>query len=167
MIDSHRPLNLGNVYDDERVFVFDDGETRATIPAPEDVFLSDSDDSDDDASDGGDGTEARAKRRRTRPPGSLSPRSRRQRRDERRSRLREYYARSHTGVAAAILAWELASGLGRARNDLLWLVIVGLTDHFLHDRIDAYVPFAACVIVPVVVVADPCAFLRPLPGRRT
>lgn len=52
----------------------------------------------------------------------------------RRQRWRRYYSGGFYGVPSAVLAYQLASELSKARNDLLWLAIVGLTDHFLHNR---------------------------------
>lgn len=39
-------------------------------------------------------------------------------------------------LKAAVLMWHLASDLGKEDNALLWHAIVGLSDQFLHDRID-------------------------------
>lgn len=55
IIDSHRPIDLSNAYDADRVVVFDDGQTQASIPLPEDVWnLSDSEEEDDEGIDGND-----------------------------------------------------------------------------------------------------------------
>lgn len=48
----------------------------------------------------------------------------------------DYYRASSYGISAAVLMWHLASDLGKEDNALLWHAIVGLTDQFLHDRID-------------------------------
>lgn len=57
------------------------------------------------------------------------------RRRRRREALRDYYSGSYYGVPASCVAYELAVQLNRAQNDLLWLAIVGVTDHFVHERI--------------------------------
>eukprot|EP00039_Didymoeca_costata_P030735 m.31129 g.31129 ORF g.31129 m.31129 type:complete len:586 (+) comp8280_c3_seq1:251-2008(+) len=131
LIDCHRPLHLSNVYDEERVFVFDDGQTQENIPAMEDVWnLSDSENEDDL-----DDPEGSSKRRRT--EGRLSPRSKREQQINRDLRQQEYYRSTSFGVGASVLMWQLASDIGKGENKLLWLAIVGLTDQFVHERIDS------------------------------
>ena len=41
--------------------------------------------------------------------------------------------------------WQLAMDLQRASNPLLWLACVGLTDHFINDRLDRCVSHALCL----------------------
>jgi cell division control protein 45 len=55
---------------------------------------------------------------------------------ERRRRLREYYHSDSYGQAAAYLLFDLAQKRGKDTNDALWLAIVGVTDQFIHARID-------------------------------
>jgi len=148
VIDSHRPMHLANVFDDGRVYMFSDGNTK--IPDMEDVIYDsdedeglDGDDDDDaerdafaeDAVDE-DGQPVTPKSKRRRTDGRLSPRSRRERRQEVEMNQDDYYRASSYGISAAVLMWHLASDLGKEDNALLWHAIVGLTDQFLHDRID-------------------------------
>ncbi len=56
IFDSHRPLNLANVYDQDRVLIFDDGQTAALVPEPRDVLNeSDNDEEEEDDDDDDDG----------------------------------------------------------------------------------------------------------------
>jgi len=56
-------------------------------------------------------------------------------RRRRRARYNSYYAGGHTfGAPAAFVIFRLCQQLSRLRNDLLWLAIVGATDHFLSER---------------------------------
>eukprot|EP00041_Stephanoeca_diplocostata_P020331 m.453060 g.453060 ORF g.453060 m.453060 type:complete len:591 (+) comp21546_c0_seq1:237-2009(+) len=140
IIDSHRPIDLSNAYDADRVVVFDDGQTQASIPLPEDVWnLSDSED-DDEGIDGNDDDGGRSKRRRTdgqRQDGALSPRSKREAREERDRQRLQYYSATSFGAAASVVVWQLAGDVGKTDNHLLWLGIIGLTDQFIQERIDS------------------------------
>ncbi|KAJ3028872.1 hypothetical protein HK097_005886, partial [Rhizophlyctis rosea] len=70
---------------------------------------------------------------------------RRRRRRRHTQILAEYYGEGTSyGMAIASVMYTMALQLGRASNDLLWLAIVGLTDHYLHERVsqvqyDSYV----------------------------
>ena len=74
-----------------------------------------------------------SKRRKTGEDGGAytrvsSPSSVRARAEEIRDRLQDYYAGTYFGSSVASLAYMLAADLNKARNDLLWYCIVGLTD---------------------------------------
>ena len=95
-----------------------------------------SDEEEDEFFDEEDPTSPRKRRKTDSQDGRLSPRSRRQAREERLDREEEYYSATSFGAAASVLLWQLASDLGKTDNQLLWMSIVGLTDQFLHERID-------------------------------
>ena len=125
------PCELANVYDPDRVFLFDDGQTSEMIPEPSEIWnMSDSEGEDEDED------EREAKRARGQD-GSLSPRSRRERRLQRDARRLDYYSKTSHGVAASVLMWQLVNDLQKSDNHLLWLAVVGLTDQFIQERISS------------------------------
>lgn len=131
IIDSHRPCELANVYDPDRVFLFDDGQTSEMIPEPSEIWnMSDSEGEDED-------DEEREAKRARGQDGSLSPRSRRERRSQRDARRLDYYSKTSHGVAASVLMWQLVNDLQKSDNHLLWLAVVGLTDQFIQERISS------------------------------
>jgi len=158
IVDSHRPCELANVYEPDRVVLFDDGETQKSIPTPDEVWnMSDSEGEDDEDDHGddtndedqenqdsnttkdadgniidGDGERASKRRRKDR---AMSPRSRRLKRVDRSARLEEYYRTTSYGVAASVLMWQLVGDMGKSDNHLLWLAIAGLTDQLIQERI--------------------------------
>eukprot|EP00040_Diaphanoeca_grandis_P012371 m.62716 g.62716 ORF g.62716 m.62716 type:complete len:589 (-) comp23192_c0_seq1:164-1930(-) len=138
IVDSHRPCELSNVYEPDRVVLFDDGETQKAIPDADEVWnMSDSED-DDEEDDNNDDTNAdgeRASKRRRQEDGSMSPRSRRLKRADRDTRREEYYKTTSYGVAASVLMWQLVGDMGKSDNHLLWLAIAGLTDQLIQERI--------------------------------
>lgn len=69
--------------------------------------------------------------------GSLSPREMHR---QRRARLRSYYnSGSFYGSPAAFIAYQIAQQLRFGeQGDLLWLACVGVTDAYLHARVDFY-----------------------------
>jgi cell division control protein 45 len=166
IIDSHRPVHLANCFDETRVFVFDDGLTQDTVPHPAEILNSDSEDDDNDNDDNDDdddddddaggqndaaddngGTAPQAKRQK-RPKRPKRPKRRpvgdgwidEAREDRRRERLRmqdQYYGQTFYGPAVATLLWQLADDLHKTSNHLLWLAIVGVTEQFVHEKIDA------------------------------
>ncbi len=46
------------------------------------------------------------------------------------------YSYTISNYQAALLMYELAWKMSKDTNDLLWLGILGLTDQWLHNRID-------------------------------
>lgn len=54
------------------------------------------------------------------------------RRMERQRREKEYYRGSYYGMPASYVLYFLSQQLNRSTNDMIWLAIVGLTDHYLH-----------------------------------
>lgn len=68
---------------------------------------------------------------------------RRQREEEkalRRTKLRRYYGGSHFGTPASTIAYEISRQLNKDTNDLLWLCILGVTEHYIGGKMasDAY-----------------------------
>ncbi|KAI9106301.1 CDC45 family [Phlyctochytrium arcticum] len=62
---------------------------------------------------------------------------RRKRRKQQQRMVAEYYAEgAYFGLSVAGLLYTMATQLGRASNDFLWLSIIGLSDQYLHERID-------------------------------
>ncbi|KAJ3403729.1 hypothetical protein HDV05_007660 [Chytridiales sp. JEL 0842] len=73
--------------------------------------------------------EARSKRR------SSMIKKRKKRENQRL--IAEYYAGgTYYGTAASEMMYTLASQVGKASADLLWFAIIGLSEQYLHDRID-------------------------------
>jgi cell division control protein 45 len=147
IIDSHRPIcHLNNLDSEEdSVFVFLDeaeGTTKADIPP----YLGDEEGSGSD-SDGENDPPAK-QRRLSSPSSSGGPddgggggSARRQRRKERQERelaREEYYSKGVSyGKPAACIMYDLAYHLSQETANMLWLALVGLTDHLVHNRIKA------------------------------
>ena len=141
VMDSHRPYALENLsHYEESVVVIHDGEPNEDlddIMEQMDIVLEgsaeDSDDSDDDETAG-----QTAQRRHITMAeyGSLSPDSQRERRKFVKKFVRRYYAESWHGTACSLLCYSLVQNLNKASNELLWLAIIGLTDQFVHERIE-------------------------------
>lgn len=79
----------------------------------------------------------------TSPSSQTSIQSARKRKRNRRKQIynyqqviRSYYSEgTYHGMAASGLLYTMASQLGRCNNDMVWWAVIGLTDQFLHDRI--------------------------------
>lgn len=150
IIDSHRPIcHLNNLDSEEdSIIVFLDeseGTLKADIPSWQDVEEGSSDDEDGE-------NDPPAKQRRLGSPsssgsprggggGATRPSPRQERRKERAQREADresYYA---TGVSygkpAACLMYDLAYHMGQDNANMLWLALVGLTDHLVHNRISS------------------------------
>ncbi|CAM9438816.1 unnamed protein product [Ascophyllum nodosum] len=54
----------------------------------------------------------------------------------RRQRIRQYYNGASHSSASAVQLFAMAMQLNKDTNDLLWLAIVGLTDQYIHQKID-------------------------------
>ena len=69
--------------------------------------------------------------------GRADPRAHRRKEREQREAFREqYYAQGVSyGKPAACLMFDLAYHLSQDTANMLWLALVGLTDHLVHNRI--------------------------------
>ncbi|KAI3436794.1 hypothetical protein D9Q98_006205 [Chlorella vulgaris] len=150
IIDSHRPIcHLNNLDSEEdNVIVFLDeaeGTHKSDIPPFhfQDASGSDSDDENDppakqrrlgspsSSGDGGGGGAREGSR--------SSPRQQRRKEREQREAFREqYYAQGVSyGKPAACLMFDLAYFVSQDTAHMLWLALVGLTDHLVHNRVAA------------------------------
>jgi len=136
--DSHRPLDLDNVYNQDQIkILIKEGDTFDEIPEFEKIF----EDGDDDSSgqedeDDDEGSEPSAKRQKT-DISALEKRVKKKRwAGERDKILFDYYEYAYYGSAAAVILYELAWKLSKDNNDLLWWSIVGLTEQYMFSKID-------------------------------
>ncbi|EDV23242.1 uncharacterized protein TRIADDRAFT_58320 [Trichoplax adhaerens] len=113
VIDSHRPFDLNNVFNQDQVkIILMEGET-VDIPDFDDVFRQNEDEEDDDDDrdnlDNGSSADEEIEG---------SPRKR---------------MKTDT---SAMIAFDLAWKLSKDNNDNLWWTIIGLTEQYLHQKID-------------------------------
>ncbi|RDD44749.1 Cell division control protein 45-like protein [Trichoplax sp. H2] len=139
VIDSHRPFDLNNVFNQDQVkIILMEGET-VDIPDFDDVFRQNEDEEDDDDDrdnlDNGSSAdeEIEGSPRKRMKTDTLSKRRWLQRRKE---ILFSYYEFAYYGTASAMIAFDLAWKLSKDNNDNLWWTIIGLTEQYLHQKID-------------------------------
>jgi cell division control protein 45 len=116
VIDSHRPLNLDNLFVNKQVFVLDDGDAdnlkveQAAYKALLESNFDDYDDDDDEVVD---------------KEMIVNDKI-----------IADYYKKSWKGQAASSILYQLSTQLNKSDNLMLWFGIVGLTDQFLMNSID-------------------------------
>jgi cell division control protein 45 len=146
IIDSHRPLFLDNIFNQQQVRLLVDSDTETfELPEFDDIYGSEPEENDVESEDNDDSDH----------DGQLSeldePAEKRPRRNEghylrtRRKRLwlrrrdeikHKYYYYAHRGTSSALLMFDLSWKLSKDNVDLLWCGIVGLADQFVHCLID-------------------------------
>lgn len=147
ILDSHRPvMHMANDGDPmSQVFVILDREAEGLsadhIPAADDEEDgNDSDDIDSEQENDEDNTPARQRRRLDGDGAAYdSPRmareARRRERKEREDARAVYYSQGvQYGKPTACVLFDLAYHLQQESSYLLWLALVGLTDHLVHSR---------------------------------
>uniref|UniRef100_A0A2K5RK40 Cell division cycle 45 n=1 Tax=Cebus imitator TaxID=2715852 RepID=A0A2K5RK40_CEBIM len=119
--DTHRPVNVVNVYNDTQIKLLIKQDDDLEVPAYEDIFR----DEEDSGSDS-DGSEPSEKRTRLEEVclGFLQ-----------RDILFDYEQYEYHGTSSAMVMFELAWTLSKDLNDMLWWAIVGLTDQWVQDKI--------------------------------
>lgn len=144
VVDSNRPLNLDNLFNNDQVCVFDDGdvedledERQAYMKLiqegeedDEEVSGTDSegDDEDDDASDmEGEEDKENRKANKKLPKAAVNYR-------QLEKIIDEYYSLSYCGSSSAGLIYQLASQRGKASNNLLWLSIIGCVYQYIYQK---------------------------------
>nr|XP_020449458.1 cell division control protein 45 homolog [Monopterus albus] len=139
--DTHRPVDVVNVYNDTQIKLIIKQDDDLGVPSYDDIFR-DEDDDNEEGSDSGnesEGSEPSGKRRRF-DEGAVERRIERQRaRREWEARRREilfdYEQYEYHGTSAAMMFFELAWVLTKDTKDMLWWAIIGLTDQQVHDKI--------------------------------
>ncbi|XDV49573.1 hypothetical protein PO909_018798 [Leuciscus waleckii] len=149
--DTHRPVDVVNVYNDSQIKLLIKQDDDLGVPSYDDIFRDDDDDEDEerDGDDSGNESEGSAepsgKRRRYDEAcfhiyGALERRIERQRaRREWEARRREilfdYEQYEFHGTSAALVMFELAWVMSKDTKDMLWWSVIGLTDQWVHDKI--------------------------------
>lgn len=125
IIDSHRPINLVNVFSDlqlnSRIYVHVAQDEIETIPLHEEVFGSD----DESESEDEDNLVDRMARRE----------ERRNKDKIREDRIGAYEEYTYTGPSTAITFFELSQKLSKDSVSTLWWGIIGITDQFVSGRV--------------------------------
>ncbi|XP_032223599.2 cell division control protein 45 homolog isoform X1 [Nematostella vectensis] len=145
--DSHRPLDLDNIYNQDQVkILMKEGETLE-VPDFDDIYAQsededDDEDDDDEGNESDEGSEPSNKRRKTEDGSDHEhPRNARARRKiwekKRQEILYRYHEFAFYGTSCSVLMYELAWKMSKDCNDLLWWAAVGLTDQYINERIDS------------------------------
>ncbi|KAL3062718.1 cell division control protein 45 homolog [Trematomus bernacchii] len=138
--DTHRPVDVVNVYNDSQIKLLIKQDDDLGVPSYDDIFR---DEENEEGADSGneseDGSEPSGKRRRF-DEGAIERRIDRQRakrewETRRREILFDYEQYEYHGTSAAVMFFELAWVLTKDTKDMLWWAIIGLTDQWVHDKI--------------------------------
>lgn len=115
-----------------QVWIFDDSETRQSYPREEELYSSDEEETEEGVDDEGDNHPSKRQRK------SLSDQAEKYvHKEEIKQKIEAYYRGSYYGTSASILSYNLCQQLSRDDNDMLWCAIVGLTDQYVHSRINS------------------------------
>lgn len=138
--DTHRPVDVVNVYNDTQIKLLIKQDDDLGVPSYDDIFRDEDDEEGEDSGNESDeGSEPSGKRRRF-DEGAVERRIERQRaRREWEARRREilfdYEQYEYHGTSASMMFFELAWVLTKDTKDMLWWAIIGLTDQWVHDQI--------------------------------
>lgn len=139
--DTHRPVDVVNVYNDSQVKLLIKQDDDLGVPSYDDIFRDDEEEEEgeDSGNESEDGSEPSGKRRRF-DEGAVERRIERQRaRREWEARRREilfdYEQYEYHGTSASMMMFELAWVLTKDTKDMLWWAVIGLTDQWVHDKI--------------------------------
>ncbi|KAM9476333.1 cell division control protein 45 homolog isoform 2-T2 [Clarias gariepinus] len=139
--DTHRPVDVVNVYNDTQIKLLIKDEDLG-VPSFDDIFRDDEDENSDGQDSGNEsdgGSEPSGKRRRF-DEGALERRIERQRERRewearRRDILFDYEQYEYHGTSAAMFMFDLAWVMTKDTKDMLWWSILGLTDQWVHEKI--------------------------------
>lgn len=140
IIDSRRPLELDNVFNQEQVSIVLREREELELPDFDDIYAADMEEEEDDDDEEYFSDEAgspRSKRRRTGEEDTYQARKKRHLWKRKREEvLYKYYEFNFHGTAASLVMYELALKLSKDSNDIIWLSIIGLTEQLLYEKID-------------------------------
>ncbi|XP_067162938.1 cell division control protein 45 homolog isoform X2 [Apteryx mantelli] len=135
--DSHRPINVVNVYNETQIKLLVKQDDDLDVPAYDDIFR-DEEDEEEDSENESDGSEPSEKRRRFEEDVIERTMKRRQKREweaRRQEILFDYEQYEYHGTSSAMVMFDLAWIMSKDLNDMLWWAIVGLTDQWIQDKI--------------------------------
>ncbi|XP_019954674.1 cell division control protein 45 homolog [Paralichthys olivaceus] len=137
--DTHRPVDVVNVYNDSQIKLLIKQDDDLGVPSYDDIFRDDEEEGGDSGNESDEGSEPSGKRRRY-DEGAVERRIERQRAKRewearRREILFDYEQYEYHGTSAAMMFFELAWVLTKDTKDMLWWAIIGLTDQWVHDKI--------------------------------
>nr|XP_023503860.1 cell division control protein 45 homolog isoform X1 [Equus caballus]XP_044631417.1 cell division control protein 45 homolog isoform X1 [Equus asinus] len=136
--DTHRPVNVVNVYNDTQIKLLIKQDDDLEIPAYDDIFRDEEEDEEHSANESDKGSEPSEKRTRLEEEIVEQTMKRRQRREweaRRRDILFDYEQYEYHGTSSAMVMFDLAWMMSKDLNDMLWWAIVGLTDQWVQDKI--------------------------------
>ncbi|XP_036923237.1 cell division control protein 45 homolog [Sturnira hondurensis] len=139
--DTHRPVNVVNVYNDTQIKLLIKQDDDLEVPAYDDIFRDAEEDEEHLENEKDDGSEPSEKR--TRLEGleeeivaqTMKRRERREWEARRRDILFDYEQYEYHGTSSAMVMFDLAWMMSKDLNDMLWWAIVGLTDQWVQDKI--------------------------------
>ncbi|XP_074868711.1 cell division control protein 45 homolog [Carettochelys insculpta] len=135
--DTHRPINVVNVYNETQIKLLVKQDDDLEIPAYDDIFRDENEDEEDSGNES-DGSEPSGKRKRFEEDFVERTMKRRQRREweaRRQEILFDYEQYEYHGTSSAMVMFDLAWIMSKDLNDMLWWAIVGLTDQWVQDKI--------------------------------
>ncbi|XP_036133159.1 cell division control protein 45 homolog [Molossus molossus] len=136
--DTHRPVNVVNVYNDTQIKLLIKQDDDLEIPAYDDIFRDEEEEDEHSEYKKDDGSEPSEKRTRLEEEIVAETMKRRERREweaRRRDILFDYEQYEYHGTSSAMVMFDLAWVMSKDMNDMLWWAIVGLTDQWVQDRI--------------------------------
>uniref|UniRef100_A0A7M4DWB3 Cell division cycle 45 n=1 Tax=Crocodylus porosus TaxID=8502 RepID=A0A7M4DWB3_CROPO len=135
--DTHRPINVVNVYNDMQIKLLVKPDDDLNVPAYDEIFRDDEEEEEDSGNES-DGSEPSGKRKRFEEAVVERTMKRRERRvweARRQEILFDYEQYEYHGTSSAIVMFDLAWKMSKDLNDMLWWAIVGLTDQWVQDKI--------------------------------
>ncbi|KAG7490967.1 cell division control protein 45-like [Solea senegalensis] len=138
--DTHRPVDVVNVYNDTQIKLLIKQDDDLGVPLYDDIFRDDEENEEGDSGNESDGGSEPSGKRRRFDEGAVERRIERQRAKRewearRREILFDYEQYEYHGTSAAMMFFELAWVLTKDTKDMLWWAIIGLTDQWVHDKI--------------------------------
>nr|XP_025713773.1 cell division control protein 45 homolog isoform X3 [Callorhinus ursinus] len=124
--DTHRPVNVVNVYNDAQIKLLIKQDDDLEVPAYDDIFR-DEEDEEHSGSESDNGSEPSEKRTRLEEEIVAQTMKRRQRREweaRRRDILFDYEQYEYHGTSSAMVMFDLAWMMSKDLNDMLWMKYV-------------------------------------------
>ncbi|XP_068418707.1 cell division control protein 45 homolog [Eschrichtius robustus] len=136
--DTHRPVNVVNVYNDAQIKLLIKQDDDLEVPAYDDIFRDEEKDKEHSGNESDEGSEPSEKRTRLEEEieeRTLKRRKRREWEARRRDILFDYEQYEYHGTSSAMVMFDLAWMMSKDLSDMLWWAIVGLTDQWVQDKI--------------------------------
>ncbi|XP_014224296.1 cell division control protein 45 homolog [Trichogramma pretiosum] len=138
ILDSHRPYDLKNVYNEKQIKLLGDPTLEEAIPEYDVVFNDESSDEEDEEEFSDNEEESAQNRRLRQHEARINKKIKRREWEEKREEALFHYEQlSYYAKSSAVIAYEMSWQMSRDNLDMVWWAIIGSTEQAILNKVES------------------------------